>query len=213
MNYIIRGVFFGGYMFSNYEIVRQFKTDVDRMKVTVMSIPPGQTNEKRIIQWWVMHYGGGGGGNRAFVELKAHIEQQQLPSSFRRCLFWCTQTALADYYIAFFQAHQFESRGRHLLDGTQYHLTFADDKRIYISKTFREAYITPRATAVVETDWQLHISASPTDEPSEAIVTWTPTPTPTPTPVAATSSSLLISQFILLSVASVGAIVALSRRK
>ena len=148
------------------KLVKQFKIDIPRLHVGVslphlkMSITSCPSNEEGIIEWWLLHF-----SEKSSETLQKLLYQintkKEIPFSFQRCLYWCTQTSLADYYTDFYYTHNMDESGHHLIDNNNsssiYHVIFADDKHIYIKKSFRESYFNKNGNEVIVCYWTLYI--------------------------------------------------------
>jgi len=151
------------------ELVKQFKIDISRVHVGVylpnlkMSITSCESNEGLIIKWWLLHFSDNSIDIEALQKLLDQINnKKEIPLSFQTCLYWCTQTALADYYTDFFYQHNMVNNGHHLIDNGKYTIIFSHDKHIYIQKSFRESYF-KGGNEVIVCYWKLYIKVFPDD--------------------------------------------------
>lgn len=145
---------------SQKETVEQFYRDVGRLDIKFASNDTSNTRElpleeleRRLTLWWFSHIG----SNEVVPPILA-----ELPESLEACIYWCTQTALAEHYVKFIHQHGiYLSDSRHLLDSGPQTILFREDGRIAIDKPFRESIVSPSGCERTVKRWLLKVVVDP----------------------------------------------------
>jgi hypothetical protein len=120
--------------------------------------------QRELVFWWANRFTGGTPG-----DIKA------LPPSLAACMYWCTQSAMADFYISFVERNGMltAESDRHLLDDGKQTVRFKANGLVDIRKPFRESEVSASGERV-RRRWQLHVTADIfADEPRVAeSVSW-----------------------------------------